>query len=99
MAHDPVWGGKGVHVPETPPVSPGFYPPPSMGTASESLTTRAHPAGYDRRVSRSLESEAGALLAMLEEGVTRSSDAWAVSLLARAVRDLLERVERLESAR
>lgn len=100
MAHDPVWGGKGVHLPETPPVTPGFDPPPSMGTAAESLTTRARPAGLHRAPAEAqpIETEARALLSMFEEGLDRRSDTWALALLARALLDLVERVERLESA-
>lgn len=43
------------------------------------------------------ETEARALLAMLEQGFDRRSDTWALALLARALLDLVERVERLES--
>lgn len=66
-----------------------------MGTAAESLTTsRVRPAGLHRRA---YETEARALLDQFEEGFASSSEAWSMGLLARAVRDLLERVERLES--
>lgn len=69
-----------------------------MGTASESLTTRSRPAGLHRAPAEAqpIETEARALLAMLEEGMASRSDTWALALLARALLDLVERVERLE---
>ena len=88
MAHDPVWGDR------------RMLPDSAMGTARESLTTsRERPAGLHRAPAepQPVETEARALLAMLEEGMASRSDTWALALLARALLDLVERVERLES--